>query len=591
MKEKSSGFRKRTKILIAVASILILALLAGGTYYFMSKKSARQSFLDAESRNFKNLSRQLKEAYKKMTDARQPYLTGSYKSRTEITADIKPGNGAVAASGTAAADSDDFNLYDLIGKFKLIVDTNQNPIDKTGFVKLSLLLEKTPFIDANIYTRGHEMFFTVPVLTPDSYFSVDTDKLDEVYDKFKIPVRPRRISRLFDPMSVLYFNDQEFDKIASEYGSIISNALGESDVHFGEKIEMDISGEKLKGREILVTPSADSSDSFFKSLVGKASSDDMLIKLTYGNFAALSGVIDEAGIYQLLDYLDKTGNMGLSKTERDFLNVLASYKDLQGFKKALGEAMNGYTAENGLKLKLVVDGQGNILDQRLTASLMNSGSRMAYDVVLHTGTNSIKYNDFRNRFMDASVIETTPEGIKFRYYLKVDPALEPAEEGNKGTLKIGFGLEKDGVVQSGVNAAFELAPGIDRLTSKKNVKTGYSIDMLSVGVKGSDSLKGDINTTSWKNNKLKTKNSTTAITINANLPSFNVKDYSIALNLAREDRLGLEPYKLPEINAKSIVNLNTASEEELKMVENDILSSFGTFYLANKPIVDAVLGR
>lgn len=580
------NFSKGIRIPVIVIGIVVALSIGTAAYFLLSGKTARESFLNAESKNFKKYSDQIKKTYGSINEARKPYLTGSYKIRTELTADINP--------GAATSESmDSVGIYDIIKKFKLIIDSTCNPVEKTGMTQLSILLEKTPFIDAQIYSKEHGLYFTVPVLTPGRYFSINTDKLDEVYDRFNIPVRPKKLTGLLDPAGVIYFNNQEFDNVATGYGKEISKAIAEKDVKYGKNVEVNISGEKVKGREIFVTPGEESSNALLRSITRKAGADDILLKLTYGNFSALAGALGDAGIFQLFDYLDKTGAMVLNDTERGFLKAISSYNDLQGFKKVLEGAMDNYMADGGIWLRLVVDRQENILEQQLTVKLKNKVDNSRYDIEIKTGTNSLKCNDYRNRSIDAAVTGTSAQGAKSRYYFKINPALEPTgnADDSRGKVEVSFGLDRDGIVQSGISATFELDSSVDKLTLKKNSIVKYTLDLQSAGTTGTNSLKGDIATTSWKNNKLKTKNSTTTLTINADLPSFGITGYSVKINLAREDKFGLEPFKLPEIPQNSVVNLNTVSDDELGKVESDILASFGTFYLTNKPIVDAVLGN
>jgi hypothetical protein len=575
---------KNKKLPIIFLSLIVVLSLSAAVYFLFWGNPAREIFLEAESRNFRIYSDQIKKAYADINEVRKPYLTSSYRSRTELTMDIKPGDQASTGS---------IGLYDIIKNFKLIIDNRRNPIDKAGYTQLSLLFEKIPIMDAQITIKDNMLYFTIPILTPEKYFSVDTDKLDEVYNRFNITIRPKMLSSLTDPVGVIYFNNKEFDDESAEYGAVIKNTISEKDVRYGKKIELDIAGQKVKGREIYVTPGEEKSNILLKSLSGKASSDDILMKLTYGNFSALSETLYKAGVYQLFDFLDRTGDMKLNETEKAILKTISAYSDLPGFRNALAGAMDGYTANGGISLRLVVDNMENILEQQLKVLLKNPVKNNVYDIDVKTGTNSMKYNDCRNRYLDCSITETLAKGIKTRYYIKFSPSLEPVAGGRdyKGNVEVNYGIEKDGVLQSGISSSFELDSTVDKLTAKKKGVIKYTINMQSVGTTGINSLTGEIDSNSWKNTKLNTKNNTSDLTINADLPSLGIKGYSARVNITREDKFESEPFKLSEIPQNSILNLNTATDSELNKVESDILMSFGTFYINNKPIVDASMGK
>ena len=585
MDENRVGFMKNKKALFIVISALAVILIAGTAYMMLSGKNAREFYLDAESKNFKKYADQLKKAYKDFKEAQQPYLTGNYKIRNELTADI----GQNANAGSSGAGSVN-GVYDLIRKCKLVVDYKCNPIEKTGVTGLSLLLEKTPFIDAEIISKDNRLYFTVPVLTPDRYFSVDTNKLNEVYDRFDIPVKPSRVPDPNALANAVEFNGDEFDALASDYGKFIADSIKEAGVKYGKTVELTISGQKVKGREVSVTLSREESNALMKGLAEKAAGDETFAKLTYGNFAAASEIVDEAGIFQLFYYLDKTGAVVLNESEKKLLKALDVEKNLEGFKNEIGKLFDGFDFTDGLKMNLIIDKSGNILDRKAVAVIKSSIDGAEYEINVHTGTNSIKYNDYRNRFLEAELRAKSGKEKDSRRYFGINPAFTPsAGDGDgKGSIEIHWGADAEGGVRSATSARFDIDSATDELTLKRNSTVKYSVELQENSEGAPDKISGEIDTAKWKNNKMKTKNQTTAFTINAELPSFGISGFSAKLSLAREDRLEFEAFKLPEVAGGSVVNLNTATDEELSKVQDEILSSFGTFYMTNKPIFDAV---
>lgn len=580
------GFLKNKKAVIVLIAAAATMAAAAAAYFLLGGKSARDLYLDAESKNFQQYAQIIKKSYTDFNESRKPYKTGNYKTRTEITLDVKSGGGT-------ASDKSVNGILDVADKCKLIADSKNNPTEKTNLTELSLLLEKTPFLDAEIFSKDQQLYFTVPAFTPNRYFKLDTGKLNEVYDRFNIPVKPLRVPSLVDAAGAIELDFDEFDNLTKEYGSFISKSIRDKDVKFGKSVEMNISGQKAKGREVTVNLDGAAFTALMKGLAEKAGSDDIFAKLTCGNFAAVSEIVDEAGIFRLFDYLDVTGAMALNDTEKELLKSINVKKDLDSFKKQLGELFKGCDFTDGLKMDMVIDNTGNILDRKAVAIMKNTQRGKEYEVSIHTGTNSLQYNDYRNRYLEVEVSEKSDSEKNNRQYFKFNPSIGPSSKdgGYKGSMEISWGIDDGSGVHSATAASLELDTSADELTMKENSTVKYNIEMQGNNEGQPEKLTGEIKTSKWKNNKLKTRNRTTAFAINADLPDFGITGFSAVLNLAGEDKLEPEPFKLPEVGAAKVVDLNTATDQELNKVLDETMGSFGTFYMTNKPIVDAVLGK
>jgi len=580
------GFIKNKKTLIIVITLVTVIAVAAAAYFVFGQKSARDFYLEAEGRNFQQYAQIIKKTYTDFNEARQPYLAGNYKARTEITLDV---NG----EGSSASDNAANGIVNVLGKCKLVVDSKNNTAEKKNLTELSLLLEKTPFLDAQIFSEGKELYFTVPVFTPDRYFKLDTSRLNEVYDRFNIPVKPLRIPSLIDAADAIKLDIGEFDSLTEEYGSFISKSIKDEDVKYGKSVEMNISGQRTKGREVSVNVDSVAFTALLNGLAAKAGSDDTFAMLTYGNFAAVSEIVDEAGIFRVFDFLDDTGMVALNDTQRELLKAVNVKKDLEGFKKELAELFNSCEFTNGVKMDLIIDSAGNILDRKAVVLMKDTASGAEYEVNIHTGTNNLKYNDYRNRYLELEIIVKSGNKKKNQQYFRFNPTIEPSSKhkNNNGSMVISWGIDAADGMHSSTEVRLDIDASTDELTSKDNSTIKYNIELQGSNEGQPEKLSGEIKTSKWKNNKLKTRNQTTAFTINADLPDFGITGFSAVLNLAREDKLEMEAFMLPEVAAASVVDLNTATDEELNRVAEEIMGSFGTFYMTNKPIVDAVLGE
>jgi hypothetical protein len=90
---------------------------------------------------------------------------------------------------------------------------------------------------------------------------------------------------------------------------------------------------------------------------------------------------------------------------------------------------------------------------------------------------------------------------------------------------------------------------------------------------------------------LNTKSYTAKLSVDAELPSFGISGLSAVIDLAGEDRMGIGPVSLPEVPQDKLTDLNTVSDAELDRIKMQAAASFGTFYLSNKSVFDALLGK
>lgn len=581
-------FLKKRKVVLIISVIILAAAATFATVYLISAaKPARDFYFKAESKSFKLYTDWIKKNYGDFLENQKPYLTSDYKRRTELTAEIGSSSGKPFGVDNAQG------IFDVLKRCKLIVDTKRSPAKKTSLTDISLLLEKTPFADAAAFRKDRQLYFTVPVLTPDGYYTLDLDRINEVYDRFGIPVKPQRLVNSIDIAETVKFDGNELDKSAAQLGEFISGIIKAGDVSYGNNAELTLSGIKAKGREVLVRLDDKKSKELFKGLAQRYTADKSLVGLTYGNASAVSKLLDQAGLFRLFEYLDKSGTVALNESEKKLLTSLNISNESGDFAITLMDTMGSLDFPDGISMKLVIDKSGNILDRMLDTVVSDTRSNKSFKVGIHTGCSSLIIDDCRNRFMEVSIDNSDVAGKNSHQVFQLTSAFTPpdAKADESGNIKVSFSNEVDGTLRTSTAVVLDLTGSTDPLSLKKKGICKYSIEMKYGGMDKGNVLSGEVNTDSWSNKKQKTRNWTSDITLNADMPSFGVEGFTAVLKLAREDRLGIEPFELPAVNTAGTVNLNTATDEELGRVQEEILASFGVFYMTNKPIIDAILGK
>ena len=594
------SLKNKKIILIAVAPIVV-AVIVLAAVKLLWKEDAREFYFRAESGNFKKVSQRLDKSYALLQETQKPYKTTPYKRHMELKADVTSGG---KPFGMENAD----RLYDLIKSSKLVVDTQRQPSEDTAVSNVTLLVERVPFIDATAFTKAGTLYFTVPVLMPDKYFSTNINKLDEVYDRFSLPVRPKRLVNAADIARTLKFDEPSFDESAKKLGKVFSGWIGKDSVKYGGMKEFTISGQAHTGREVLVSLNTATATELIDGLFSSVSSDDALIALTYGNFADLSTMLDDAGLFRLSEYLDQTGSVVLNDSEKKFEQRLNVRKDIEAFRNSLKNGFERYSVKNGLEMAVVIDNAGNILDRKLTMDLAAKDGTEDINVDVHTGSSNDVFEDCRNRFITVKLTQKTAQGSTVKEFSMI-PAFDRAKGTNtKGKIALSYAMTSNDTVISGTDVNLNFTGTTDTQTLKRNDVMGFQVKIHGGGagiegqlsksaagsaaaLKDDGTIEGELNKVSWNNKKLNTKSQTVKVSVKADLPTFGIKDLSAVIDLTGEDKLGIEPVILPEVQKDKITDLDTVSDAELSRLEQEMLASFGTFYFTNKPIFDAVLGK
>ncbi len=587
-------------VLLAAAGILLLAKLVWNT-------DAREIYFEAESKNFRKYSQWINDNYTSFMEKQKPYMDMAYRRRMELTADIK-------SSGKPFGLNNADRLFDLVKRSKLVVDTKRQPREDVAISGVSLLMEKVPFLDAEIFSKAGMLYFTVPVLLPDKYFSVKLDKLDDVYDKFSIPVRPERLIKGTDIAQTLQFDATALNNSADKLGDVFSRLITEGSVNYGEEREVTLSGQVVKGREVLVSLDESAATVLLGELAAFIAEDKTLLSLTHGNFADISTMLDDAGLFRLIGFLHETGVAVLTENENNLVGKLNVRKDLEGFGKYLKETLSSYVLKDGLSMVVVIDKAGNILDRKLSLDLADRSGGKSFKLDINTGSSSTLFEDCRNRFLKIVATEQGEDGnsdignsistgnnssdntnnnntgsTKTTELRVMSVFAKPDGTDTLGNIAVSYAVAAQDGGKSRIDIELDISDKTDNLTLKKNNIIKYRVKM--VGGSGEGSMKGELNSVAWKNKKLNTANITTRLSAQADLPFFGIKDMSAVVNLAREDRLGIELPALPDVQQSVVIDLNAASGKELDLIEMEMMSYFGTFYLTNKPVFDAIFGQ
>lgn len=576
--------RKSGKVILITAAVVLIAAVAYFAVRILGQSDARSFYFKAESQNINRYIQWIKNSYNDFQEKHRPYGNTAYRRRNEYTADIR-------SDGKPFGMKDASRLFDLITNSKLVVDTKSNSSESKSITTASLLVEKAPFIDAEFIKDDGVIYFTVPVLLPGKYFSVEQQEIDKLYDRFSIPIRPKRVISGLNIANTIKFDEGIFDASVKELGLVISEGIEEGNVTYGESDQIIISDEVVTGREVIVSLDGPSSTALFRGLIEFLVEDEALLSYTYGNLADLSAFLDDAGVFRLSEFLDEKEIVCLNEDERRIRAGLNFKRDMEGLKSSLKSFADSYELADGFEMTLFIDKAGNILKRDIDIHFTSvKGDKSIKDdksfrLGINTGATTA-HEDLKNRFAHISLDKKESGGGIIK--LEVTPIFEKTQDDDiKGSINAGFSYEKPEGSLTGADIVFDISVETDKNTLKRNKIVNFSARVFGEGEDGEFS--GEVAVTSWKNKKLGTVNSTARISAKADLPSFSIKDLTANINMAKEDVLGIDSFALPSFSREEFTDLITAEDSDISKVEMQIMASFGAFYLNNKPIFDAIL--
>lgn len=581
--QKALASLKSKKTVLVIFLILVLSVIAAAAFMIFSGKSAYRLYMEAEGKNFERYIKQIKEAYADFYEAQKPYMENSYRSRLELTAE------AMLPEQETLGITDAAGIAGIIKNCKLISDSRFNPTDNVSSTQLLLQFNKMPLADAGVISRDSILGFSVPVLLPDRYFTINMDRADDVYDRFNIPVRPVRFIKMPDIASAIVFSSEELDNIFKEYASLAGQLIPQESVTFGESVDVSLKDTTVRGREVIVTLDGAKTQELLRELIKKTASDNTLINMTYGNLKDISDMLDEAAFFQLFELLDSQGWLKLDDFEKGMIEALDIEKSTDAFTESIKKLAGELQECEGLNMKLVIDNSGAIIQRQaeIDGLVLNNS---IYSLNISSGANENGKDGFDNGYCSLTVNRVDSEGAVHSDFLNINTWSSDGK-GSEGSrlLELEFIRKINDIQDKHIKLGLDMKETVDTLTARKNRRAGYDIKISADNPEVTDRIYGDITTEYWDNKKQQMRSSNTTVSLNLEMPSFKLEPAGLVFKIAREDRFNIGDFDLPEISSSNTIDLNNITDDELKRLESELITSAGMFYFKNKSIFDTVM--
>jgi hypothetical protein len=470
------------RLIIAAAVIILVAVLVYALWHLLARRSAGELYLEAEKKSFSKLVDNIEEKYISFKDKYKPYMEGPYSSRTEISLDVPGGLGSFGLQNTDA-------VKGILDKSKLIINTKNDPLKGISASEADLLIERSPFLNAQLFSDSQTIWLSIPDFLPDRYFSVRRDDLGGLYERFSIPVRPLKLISGREIAANLAFGGEDFRRSAEKPAEIYSEYLTNETVADNGEKAVKIGDLVTEGREMLVTLDEEKATSLLKGLLTTIADDDALLLYTYGNFAGISELLDDAGLFRLFSYLDETGKITLSSYEKEILAKLNVRKDMDGFRESLKKTAASYRLKDGIKMKVLLDRDGDIVYRDVSLDFAGTAGGVSFRADIAAGINTAGHrilklvlteygtdgaNDTTGDTSDAAVDTNVAAGDINRVTelfigSGVEETKDPAKEGNIAVIC----TVTDGGKKSGINISIDTSDAIDETKQQHQGKSGH----------------------------------------------------------------------------------------------------------------------
>lgn len=556
-----------------ILSILVLLVAGVSIIFIMKKESPKDFYLRAEKKNYIKYSEKINEFFENFYDNQKVYLENMYKKRYDVTASIN------SPDASAYGFQKSYLLDSFVKKCRLIVDYNNDIKNDKTLTKMSLLVQKTPILDSEIFTDKNIIGLNIPVILPEREFVFDKKNLDNIYKSFNIPITPKRIIGPVEMARTLKYKKEDLDAVSETYGNLLVDAFRQSEVSLGKESSVSINGKQVKVNEVTVTLDRTKTNKLFKELLNTIANDNTVISLTYQNITEMVELLDDSSIFEIFNILDRE-YIHFSDDTKQVINALKIKKDLQGFKNYLKDIAGRLDFKDGLEMKLLIDKSNNIIERKLSLGYVNE-KNLKREFSIDNLVTDLNNEGFEN--MQTNFEFGINDGTKNNIYIVGYRSLYENRGKRKVNLSYGKKIDREAVL----NANLKLEMNGEELEQKdSNSGVVYDLKIKTKNSVEQDVFKGNIDTTSKWNEKFSEMSYKSKFQLEADIPSLNLKKTNIELNIKSLNKM-YSDFEINKHNELRTVELDKLDEQKLGEINLEIYQSLMSFYLENKPLIDS----
>ncbi|WP_243355926.1 DUF6583 family protein [Bacillus litorisediminis] len=525
---RKTGSKKWIMSSIMAAVVLVSAIVV---YGFMSNKSPKEAYLQAEYNSFVQAQETFEENYGDLLELQEKAESESYSSQLDIS-----GNFDVQLE---TPDPTLMMVQGLLEQINISVDTQTDAKNEQNYVKLGVELQGTTVADAEMIQSGDQVGVRVPLAYSDILY-LDTTQFGEFMRRIDpYYVGPDTLNLDTIKLSDLKLTDDEKAALKETYGKLLIDQLAEENFTREDGVSVDIKGVNVKADKIELTLSESEVKSLLKEFLTTAAEDETLHNI----------IIDR---YQLV--------VETAQLEADPTVTLLSPEDLKAELVAgLEEAANNVdqlVLESGIKSTIWVNPDEQIVQRQI---MFEVAGVEPVEVVLSTYNVENDGKQLKEFKVNASGAEDTGG------YLAITSETEG--EGADRKVKTDIALNAKEFGEEIINAVFTIDSAYE--AGKGNeVKSvhDFNLDLGSalLAQSGGFYLNGTVEDTKDINLKDDYANQTTNVTVNVG------DDYQGGtIELKLDSKTEFKAIEIPSLEGG--VNVMELSDEELMSLAEEMM--------------------
>ncbi|MCX7921305.1 MAG: hypothetical protein N3B21_04675 [Clostridia bacterium] len=559
------GSKKLLKVLL-VAAIALIALsgVAFGAFSVIEMlKSPKQLYLEIEAKNLESNIEAISEKYQKEYEEQiKPMLDKNYQSKVEFSvgADLKnmPGIDPDTAQ----------KVSELLGKLKIESDIKANPVKKQYLTDFKLFIKDTQLIKSTILMNDKKIGINVPDFYS-KYLVVDGSDLKSLYKNLGVSYDeniPNKIIENKDIIDAIKIDDNVVKALLKKYGKLIYDSIDEKSIVLERNVAFEANGEQIKSRKFTITLDENTLKSFMIKMYDEVSNDDSLFEITYGNFLNVVDVYRKAGYF--------------TESDEELEELFDKVKAKQSFKESKEqfiEGLNELKLPNGIKMTLWADSKKHILGRKI--DILVDSNDEPVNISFNSKHWTKEQDNSKNNVLELAVAPQNNEG---KLALKCNT--QSLEDGKNTTDKAQFEFAFSET--SGNTSAFklDLVSKVNKPEGKQNLKLDFLLKQNDEEFKGA----GEVDIKTASNNKNKSRSTDYAVKFDLTPPGASEKQFSGNINLKEETTFDID-FTLPEVTSSNSVSLNTASQEELQGVMQEVYMSVQKFVQNNQELFNSLM--
>ncbi|MET3699001.1 hypothetical protein SAMN05877753_101294 [Bacillus oleivorans] len=262
---RKAGSKKWMISSIVAAVVLVSAIVV---YGFMSSKTPKEAYLQAEYNSFVQAQETFETNYGDLIELQEKMEKEAYTSELDIS-----GNFDVQLE---TPDPTLMMVQGLLEQINISVDTQSDVKNEQNYVKLGVELQGTTVADAEVIQSGDQLGVRVPLAYSD-FLYLDTTQFGEFMRSVDpYYVGPETLNLDTIKLSDLKLSEDEKAALKETYGKLLIDQLAEENFTREDGVSADINGVSVKADKIELTLSESEVKSLLKAFLTTAAEDKKL---------------------------------------------------------------------------------------------------------------------------------------------------------------------------------------------------------------------------------------------------------------------------------------------------------------------------